>query len=291
MKKAKAKNFRNAEAVLVVVLIAIIGVTGWYVYSAKSNADQTLDAANQTSTEVSESLASNKPTASATNIGTFSDGPGTDFKTYTNKTYGFSITVPKNILTESGTCTTVDYAYNTYGYKIPAPTTSALAPAVVPTTVVEDADTFYVTQAYSSQLTDPSTSSGNTFYGGCHKVDTTVDVVRASNAPTAGVLLDTLPILVASANNDSEILSKIRPQFENSATLKIASKTTDPQGSWQNLKLSCDNPEDCQGGRSDVRYYTKQHKVVVFLLGQSAHLTNGPTIYDLQIEDSFALIK
>lgn len=46
MKKLHQTGFAAIEAVLILVVVGIIGFTGWFVWNAKQNADKSLDAAN-----------------------------------------------------------------------------------------------------------------------------------------------------------------------------------------------------------------------------------------------------
>lgn len=48
MKKTNQKGFSIAEALLILVVIGILGFTGWFVYHAKQTSDKNYSAASQT---------------------------------------------------------------------------------------------------------------------------------------------------------------------------------------------------------------------------------------------------
>jgi hypothetical protein len=64
MKKSNQSGFAAIEAVLILVVVAILGFTGWFVWHAKQNADKSLNAANsseQASIKAKKKAADSKP--------------------------------------------------------------------------------------------------------------------------------------------------------------------------------------------------------------------------------------
>lgn len=66
--KQDEHGFSPVESVLVIVIVAVIGFVGWYVYQARQNSNKALDAA--TSTGVAPRFANNSKKAAATSTNT-----------------------------------------------------------------------------------------------------------------------------------------------------------------------------------------------------------------------------
>jgi uncharacterized protein HemX len=70
--KQDERGFSPVESLLLVVIVAIIGGTGWYIYHSKQETNKTLDAATSTSTGASPRFANDSKsnqTAKAANSG------------------------------------------------------------------------------------------------------------------------------------------------------------------------------------------------------------------------------
>src|SRR5204862_168293 len=65
--KKNQSGFAAIEAVLILVIVGIIGGTGYFVWHAKQNADKSLDAANESAQGVAESTAA-KANSNATSL-------------------------------------------------------------------------------------------------------------------------------------------------------------------------------------------------------------------------------
>ncbi len=66
--KKDERGFSPVETVLVIVIVAIIGFVGWFVYHAKQNTDKSLNAANTTSNNAGPQFTTSKQ-ATASNAG------------------------------------------------------------------------------------------------------------------------------------------------------------------------------------------------------------------------------
>lgn len=66
MKSQKQRGFTTLEALLILVVLAIVGFTGWYVYHARSNANANLTSA--ANTQVAVKAKAKKTTAKATPV-------------------------------------------------------------------------------------------------------------------------------------------------------------------------------------------------------------------------------
>jgi flagellin-like protein len=63
--KQDERGFSPVESVLVVVMVAIIGLIGWYVYHSKQNTNKALDAATSTNSGASPRFADNSKKTTA----------------------------------------------------------------------------------------------------------------------------------------------------------------------------------------------------------------------------------
>ncbi|HEY4160859.1 MAG TPA: hypothetical protein VGM08_02235 [Candidatus Saccharimonadales bacterium] len=189
MKKSQQSEsgFSAVEGLLIFVALAIVGFTGYFVYHARLSAHKTLDETNKTASSVSSTASSKK--------GATSKQQQQKWDTYTDNALGFSFMYPDTLISGSGAyCTTSNYVYDDYGNKVPSQTSYRPAQGVVPTTVIRDGDTVYVTDTYTYQLTgEHGDSAGHAFYSGCSKMVTTVDMAKAYTSTVSdGVLLDLL---------------------------------------------------------------------------------------------------
>jgi cytoskeletal protein RodZ len=79
------RGFAAVEAILIVIVLGIIGFTGWFVYHAKQNTDKTLTSAdNNTVSQPTKKVATNTPKVVApqyVSYGDFSKGTGIQIKT------------------------------------------------------------------------------------------------------------------------------------------------------------------------------------------------------------------
>jgi len=85
----KNYGFTIVETILILVIVGILGGTGWYVWNASSKTNNTYDTANQVASS------SNKyPKSQATTPSTQKTDPYAGWKTYSSKTYGFGLKYP-----------------------------------------------------------------------------------------------------------------------------------------------------------------------------------------------------
>jgi len=284
--KNKHKGFSTVELLFILIVVGLIGSLGWYVWNNRAKKESlTQNTANSTNKTESKK-------------NTITDGPGTDWQTYTNNTLKFSVQVPKTISSGNGAqCTKESWVYDNYGNKVAGQSSYRLATGVVPVTVVEDGDNIYITESYSYQLTgETRDSTGHSYFSGCEKIDSTPSLLRqyATNDKSKYpvLALSAIPITVVKAKNQGEILKQVH-KILNDTSLKIASMTKDSNGDWQNINFDCSPEEGCMrlNYKFYLRYYTDKKKVVCIKLGQAAILTDAAdNIYDSKVVDSFKLL-
>jgi uncharacterized protein HemX len=108
--KQDERGFGHLEAILVVVIVAVIGFVGWYVYHAKQNTDKSLDAANSTSNNTGPRFTSKSQKAASSNSGDTSNASlQSDLQSASGSTTQSSkdLAASNNSLNDTSTMTTV----------------------------------------------------------------------------------------------------------------------------------------------------------------------------------------
>lgn len=258
--------------ILAIIVICGAGLTGWYVWHSSQS-----KTTNQNSTSA-------KSSTSPYQTGV-TPGPGSNWNTYTNKTLGFSIQIPKEAYaTLGGECRydTSERSYYANG-------------GVVPVGIFEDGDNFWVDGLYSYQLTDEHDSqSAAATFSGCQKVETTAKFIeQALQSPPSSTYEDfALPFSVVPVNNRAGIDTWVTSKFGSG--VYVTSLTANASG-WQDVNLGCKNPGalgSCIGYSYRLRYYQAKQRLVYLEYGQAAHLMtpNNQSSYDPLIFDSFKLL-
>ncbi|HZL07568.1 MAG TPA: hypothetical protein VFC50_00030 [Candidatus Dormibacteraeota bacterium] len=67
--KQDERGFSPIETILVIVIVAVIGFVGWFVYHAKQTTDKSLNAANTTSNNAGPKFTTKKQAAASSNTG------------------------------------------------------------------------------------------------------------------------------------------------------------------------------------------------------------------------------
>jgi predicted negative regulator of RcsB-dependent stress response len=67
--KKDERGFSPIETILVLVIVAVIGFVGWFVYHAKQTTDKSLNAANTTSNNAGPKFTTKKQAAASSNTG------------------------------------------------------------------------------------------------------------------------------------------------------------------------------------------------------------------------------
>lgn len=99
----KQLGFSAVEALLLLVIVAMIGFSGWYVWHAKQNADKTLTADKSTVPIFNKKKSTSPSSTSSTTAAQSSNACGivtaktpAGWETYTNSQYKYSISYPSN---------------------------------------------------------------------------------------------------------------------------------------------------------------------------------------------------
>lgn len=269
--KKNTKGFTVIEGLLILLIVTVVGGVGWYVWDKNKASEVATDPPKK-----SQGKAINK----ASQDTTFVDGPRQGWKTYTNYKAGFSIEVPASFVSQyGGECQKTATSYRP-------------AEGVVPTSVIQDGDSYYITENYTYQLSDVTKdNTGVSYYADCNKVDTTPAVVRQykdqnnDNAPQ----LNVIPIQVIKTRSQSDITGHARSIFGNQNVM-VESLADNPSG-WKDVKLN--SPDDLTFNFSfTLRYYEKQDKLVYIAKGQAGNLAipSSSNFYDNEVISSFKLI-
>lgn len=287
-KHTHEQGFSAVEALIIVVVVGILGFAGWFVLHAQKAAQKS----NVVSSTTTSTSTKAKEPATATG---FTNGPGADWQTYTNGSLGFSVAVPKKVLSPYGApCTQRSYVYDNYGNKVPSQTSYQPTSGITPATVTQLDNDFYITPALTYQPSgETDDADGHAFYGSCPKVEVTSDVVQSVARHDGTYSLPYLRLTVADAKDQGTALNVAKKVFNDDAIV-VKSTTEDAGGGWQNMTFDCAGSGPCTdfNFRFTFRYYPAQHKVVYFAYGQAAQLQtpDGSGFYDQQIGDSVKLL-
>ena len=264
---------------------------GVYAYYQSKHHNKTTNSTTSTNTTAVKPTTNTQPTVTPP-ASEITSGPGTDWNTYTNNKVGFSVQIPKQFLSSDGAqCTKVTYVYDNYGNKVSSPAHYIPAQGVVPATVVEDGNNFYVVEEYTYQLTGKTNDgSGHELASGCQKMQTTVDVVNGYKQANSIYELNMLPLSVVTAQNQQDVLNWAKGYFKDTT---VTMTLKDNAGGWQDVTLDCSSSNPCTdfNYKFYLRYYKAQNKLVYLQQGQSGHLQtpDGKSFYDQQVFDSFKL--
>lgn len=284
--KKNQKGFSIVEFLLIIVILAILGFLGWYVWNQRKN--KTVEN-NKTSETSQTKTNAKKPDSEITN------GPGAEWNTYTNNKIGFSIQIPKKFMSGNGAdCQEVKYVYDNYGNKVSSPAHFVPAQGLVPATLVQNSNDFYVTEEYTFQPTDKTDDGvGHQLAGACKKVQTTIDSLKEYGTTGATYLSAGIPFTVLTAKSEQDILKWAKNTFKDDS-VTIASTKDNSSGSWQDVALDCTSSNPCTtfNFKFYLRYYKKQNKMVYFQQGQSGHIqkSDSQSFYDKEIVNSFKLL-
>jgi hypothetical protein len=165
---------------------------------------------------------------------------------------------------------------------------------VVPTTIVEDGEDFYITESYTYQLTQSrlDDTESITIYDGCEKTTGDLQTIIESEDADDGPLVSTIPITVADAKNRNEIDKKVKQIFGEGHFITGIQNSKD--GEWQDVDIDCEDKENlCLAFDFRLRHYEPQDKLVYIALGHSYSLTtpDGQGSYDEKVIDSFKILN
>lgn len=281
------RGFGVVEMILIiVVLVALVG-GGWYVWHRQHQKSSSTSTAQTTNTSKASPAKKDSEITS---------GPGAEWNTYTNNKVGFSVQIPKQYLSSQGAeCTKSSTVNDNYGNKVDSKAHYTPTQGLVPATVIEDGEDFYVAEQYTYQLANGADDgAGHTLYSSCIKTVTTADVVHNYLQHTKGsYLLDNLPFSVVAVKDEAAILTWAKVHFKDD-TITMTLKNN-PAG-WQDVSLSCtgagSDPCETFNFAFKLRYFKVKHKLVYLAQGQAGHIykPDKSGFYDPQIFDSFKLL-
>lgn len=291
-------GFSILEPILILIIIATIGAVGLFVWHSKQAADKLL------STTTSASPTFKKKAASGAAASIQSNGT---LNTYTNKTLGFSFDFPKTVYAENG-CTTSATVHDNYGKLVDAPTHHVTTSGLMPTTIVNKNNDYYITTTSTAELTGvaDATVNGNSGYSlasSCVITPVTADLIEKYHAPVTIVPsyanISSLQLIAAIKTPGNSLNSEVQQIFSD-PTLKVSSITADSKAAWSTLSFVCDGKSEPLGGCANLggsytlHYYQKTSLLVFWATGQACKLQSdfGATVcYDPQIINSFKIIN
>ncbi|HSW79357.1 MAG TPA: hypothetical protein VLG47_01125 [Candidatus Saccharimonadales bacterium] len=273
-------GFSAVEGILILVVVGILGFTGYYVWHAKQNADKNLTTDSSTTpTYNKKSTDSSDGSVQALPQPNLTPGPGADWNTYTNKQLGFSIQIPKQ-LNASTACKKTGNTYTTTGGTAPAG-------------VFQDGSNFYVDATVTYQLTnEKDDTQGIAQFYGCKKVATTGALITKSQKvhDLSVYSYIPLPFTVTKASSEQDVKNWVKSEF---GTDVWVDSITANKGGWQDVNLQCDHAKStCLNYGFQLRYYSAKQRLVYLVQGQSAKLMSPDqkSSYDEQVFASFKLL-
>lgn len=273
------QGFSAFEATLVLVIVALVGLVGWFVYNSQHK-KITASATNVTTT--STTLKSTTPAT------IFTSGPKSGWETYTNNTVGFSITYPNSIYADSG-CST----------------SSTLSSGAVPTTLLQNGVNFYIAAKYSYRFTIISGANQTDNYNNCTQTLTTTASIQAANnqiinGAQYSYSVDNLAFVVEKVNSNAGVQTELQ-NYWNDPTITISGWKNNSSGSYEvPTAINCSSAEESMmittcgplSSNYTLRYYPTQKVMFYFVYGQAVHLllpNNAPA--DSQIINSFKVLN
>lgn len=286
------KGFSPIAVILLVVLVGLVGATGWYVY--KNNKSTVSDTAAQTTTSNNA-----KPikTTEKPKENTITNSTKAGWKTFRNYSVGYKVEFPDTSTTSK--CEKSSYVFDNYGKKVIAnPEHYTATDGEASTTVIEstsDKGVIYITSGNTSKLSGLSKSTNlpdRDIYLNCEQINATAELLDSyysinASAEMPGYLFTNIHprIQKAEAKEIDGILKSLYP--ESKVTTSLEAKDANGR---QNVKLS----SALTNGRVSVYYYPDKKILVVWPLGQSCNAATGAdgsfTCHDTEIIDSFRII-
>ncbi|MDD5039983.1 MAG: hypothetical protein PHY34_02425 [Patescibacteria group bacterium] len=188
---------------------------------------------------------------------------------YTNYHLGFSIKLPKQIMTNYGGCEwneaiasdgTEDHSYRPVN-------------AMIPTSVFENSDTVYLVNSYSYQLkgrTDETVNGiDHSYFSDCIKIDTTLATLVQEDQ----YYQSNWKIEVKAINNNSELRQAIRDRYGSGCELGAMTQSKLGNGIYS-ISIEGDgkelNESECPVNyATELIYNEKKHIFVSWNLGQA----------------------
>ncbi|HUB93432.1 MAG TPA: hypothetical protein VMB52_02925 [Verrucomicrobiae bacterium] len=298
-------GFSVVELLLILVVVGILGFTGWYVYHAEQTSDKDYSAATNSTVPTFKRRLSNP---------TIATGPSQGLDTYTNPTLGFSFEFPTTAQAYNG-CGQNSSVHATDGSLIPAPTAYIATPGPTSLTVLNDGDNFYIVPAKVYELTGESyvTVDGNQYprASGCEATTNTTQLIQQdknqANQTTfpSTYITDAagLSLIAKTVKQGAELNGEVQTIFSDNS-LQVSKLTPDSAGSWDDLSFTCSQhvsgltgsvqPCAYTGGSYTLRYYPTKNLLIFWNTGQGCNLLQSDAAsaqcYDPQIIKSLKLL-
>lgn len=259
---SKTKILILALAAGLFVLLLVILSTSYFTRKSASN-----------SQPASQSPASSPAAETASELVSLDD----TWNLYTNHRLGFSLKVPKYSIGHKAGCA---WDNNSYHRKY----------AIVPITVIDDANGAYIVPAFEFQLLGENVdSSGRSSYSDCRRVDTTLSSLQLeSSRRNWHFIADTVA-------NDEELTRFIQSRFGSACS--IGSTQPDPHnpGTYRiNVKGDDKDPGESECFINyvyDIRYTPGRHQIIAWNYGQNiSFFDDQGNFFDGIMQDSFRII-
>lgn len=245
---------------------------------------------------VAPTVNGNVNTATNINIATNTNSTvsTSDWKTYENKEYGFSIKVPKEIVSNYGSC-----KWNEEKQQYREGNDHSYRPvnALVPTKIFEDNNIVYISTEYYHELTGKTEEidgiSHYYYFSGCEKVDNSLSLLEDNQNHYE----QDWKFIVTTVQGDTDIENAIKDRYGVGCSIgqKIESNLQEGvydvviQGDGKDLQES-----ECPVNYMyKIKYYPRKNLLVSWDLGQAPtfwQTLNPPKDYDQEMVDSFIFL-
>lgn len=223
----------------------------------------------------------------------FSYADTSGWHTYTNKEYGYSFDLPKQMLSNYGSCAWSDYSE----YRNEPDHSYRPVAALTPVAILENGNTTYFANEYYYELTGRTVETDGVselaFFSGCQKVDTTIESLEdpSNHYPSDWKIVATV------ATNDAQIESAIQDRFGSGCSLGDRT-LSDSQADVYDIDIKTDGKDlsesDCPiNYRAVVKYYPKTNVLITWSMGQAQTFWKSfepPEDYDQRVLSSFTFL-
>lgn len=299
------KNTTGFTHWVIVILISVMAVglvvVAWYYEENKEETTNNTSTTVNTNTTVANTNTTANTNTAVTNINSVINtntvvDERTNWETYKNEEFGFSIDYPKQLLSNYGSCEWSEDKLksregNDHSYRPAA--------AMIPVKVFENTNTVYLANEYYYELTGQTVEtegvSNLSFFSGCEKVDNSIILLQGDQTHYQRYW----EIISTTVNNDSDIENAIKERYGTGCRIGDKTPSTLQEGVYDVSILKDDDVKELQESdcpvnhRTILKYYPRNNLFITWNTGQAETFLQSldPFLdYDLEMIESFRFI-
>lgn len=238
------------RGMVTLLVVASSGTVAACTPAAPGVSDQSSSSTSATPTVTQTPTDASTPPALKTGIVKGVDG----WSTYTNAKLGISFRFPTKMRVLNGKKCTKQQSGSGYTFQA--------VEGVVPSTVIKDGDTFYITQKYGYQPSDMIGQPPMEVYHSCTKVTTTRKALhryRLALNPTDGPY-HFLAITVAPEKSKTQVTKYLKKTFATCSSFTVKGMAANTSGPWRNVNFTCPGDSSYFRGFGRPIYFTNYSK-------------------------------